>query len=158
MKNSIKVGFGFGLTSGVITTLGMMLGLYSTTHSKIVLIGGILSIAIADAFSDSMGIHVSQEAENHHSQKEIWESTISTFFGKLIFALSFILPVAFLRIEYAIFISIIWGLFLLTVFSFNLARTSGQKPHLLISEHLVIAIVVIIATYFLGSLIRAFFV
>jgi len=90
---SIKTGFGFGLTSGVITTLGMMLGLYSTTHSKIAIIAGILSIAVADAFSDSMGIHISQEVENHHSKKEVWEATVSTFLGKFIFSLMFILPI-----------------------------------------------------------------
>ena len=28
MKPSIKIGFGFGITSGVITTLGLMIGLY----------------------------------------------------------------------------------------------------------------------------------
>ena len=35
MKASIKKGFGFGLTSGVITTLGMMVGLNASTGSKI---------------------------------------------------------------------------------------------------------------------------
>ena len=47
MKRSVKAGFSFGLTSGVITTLGLMVGLHSSTHSKLVVIGGILTIAIA---------------------------------------------------------------------------------------------------------------
>lgn len=157
MKNSLKAGFGFGLTSGVITTLGMILGLYATTNSKIAVIGGILSIAIADSFSDSMGIHISQEVENHHTKKEIWEATISTFFGKLIFSLTFILPIIFLKIDYAVLISIIWGLFLLTVLSLKMAKISEGNPWPLIFEHLLIAVFVIIATYFLGGLIREFF-
>ena len=81
MKISIRKGVGFGLTSGIITTLGLIVGLNAGTHSKIVVIAGILTIAIADAFSDSMGIHISEESgHKNKSSKEIWESTISTFF------------------------------------------------------------------------------
>jgi hypothetical protein len=50
MKDSIRTGISFGLTSAVITTLGLMVGLHSGTHSKIVVLAGILTIAIADAF------------------------------------------------------------------------------------------------------------
>jgi hypothetical protein len=71
MKHSLKTGFSFGLTSGIITTLGLMVGLHSGTHSKFVVIGGILTIAVADAFSDALGIHVSEETENKHATKEV---------------------------------------------------------------------------------------
>lgn len=53
MRLSIRKGFSFGLTSGVITTLGLIVGLHSSTHSDLSVIGGILSIAIADAMSDA---------------------------------------------------------------------------------------------------------
>ncbi len=85
MKHSLKIGLSFGLTSGIITTLGLMVGLHSGTHSKLIVLGGILTIAIADAFSDAVGIHLSEESEIKHSSKEIWESTIATFFFKFIF-------------------------------------------------------------------------
>ena len=67
MKHSVKTGFTFGLTSGIITTLGLMVGLHSGTHSPRAVIGGILTIAIADAFSDALGIHLSEESRNIHS-------------------------------------------------------------------------------------------
>jgi hypothetical protein len=44
-----------------------------------VILGGILTIAIADAFSDALGIHLSEESEKIQSGKEIWESTASKF-------------------------------------------------------------------------------
>ena len=44
MKDSLRTGISFGLTSAVITTLGLMVGLHSGTHSKIV--GEHLMIAI----------------------------------------------------------------------------------------------------------------
>ena len=71
MNHSVKVGFSFGLTSAVITTLGLIVGLNAGTHSKLVVLGGIITIAIADAFSDALGIHVSEESEGKHSQKEV---------------------------------------------------------------------------------------
>ena len=52
MKHSLKTGLSFGLTSEIITTLGLMVGLNSSTHSDLVVIGGILTIAIADGFLD----------------------------------------------------------------------------------------------------------
>ncbi|MBW2566218.1 MAG: VIT1/CCC1 transporter family protein, partial [Deltaproteobacteria bacterium] len=78
MKRSIRKGLGFGLNSGVITTLGMMVGLSASTQSRLAVIGGIIAIAIADAFSDAVGMHISEESENRHTEKEIWESTLST--------------------------------------------------------------------------------
>ena len=53
MRESIKIGISFGLTSGIITTLGIMIGLNAATNLKLAVIGGILTVAIADAFSDS---------------------------------------------------------------------------------------------------------
>jgi len=67
MRHLLKVGFSFGLTSGIVTTLGLMVGLHSSTHSKLVVIGGILTIAIADALSDAMGIHIAEEVQNKYT-------------------------------------------------------------------------------------------
>ena len=85
MKNSIFKGFCFGLTSGIITTLGMMVGLGSGTGSKLVVLGGVLSIAIADSFSDALGIHISEESDKNKTEKDVWIATFATFFSKLIF-------------------------------------------------------------------------
>jgi hypothetical protein len=79
INESLKTGLSFGLTSGVITTLGLMVGLHSGTHSKLAVAGGILTIAIADAFSDALGIHISEESENAHTRKQVWVSTAATF-------------------------------------------------------------------------------
>ena len=80
LKHSLTVGFSFGMTSGIITTLGLMVGLNAGTQSKLAVIGGILTIAIADAFSDALGIHISEESEGRHTHKQIWAATLATFF------------------------------------------------------------------------------
>jgi len=154
MNHSIKIGFSFGLTSGIITTLGLVVGLYSGTHSKLIVVGGILTIAIADALSDALGIHISEESENKHSDKEIWQSTASTLLSKFFFALTFIIPIVLFPLPLAIIISIIWGLLILGIFSFWIAKNQKLKRWKAVGEHLLIASVVIIATYFVGSWIK----
>jgi VIT1/CCC1 family predicted Fe2+/Mn2+ transporter len=157
MKHSFKTGFSFGLTSGIITTLGLIVGLHSGTHSRLVIIGGILIIAIADAFSDALGIHISEESENKYTGKEIWESTISTFTAKFVFSTTFVIPIIFLPLTTAIIASIIWGLSLLGIFSFYIAKEQKVKAWKVIIEHLLIALVVIGMTHYIGDLIRLTF-
>jgi len=151
MKLSIRKGFSFGLTSGIITTLGLIIGLHAGTESNIVIIGGILVIVIADAMADALGIHISEEAENKHSEKEIWESTIATFVSKLVFALTFIIPILFLQLTTAIIVSVIWGLSLITLLSYYIAKQKNIKPYHAILKHLIIAIIVIIITHYIGD-------
>lgn len=151
LKHSLKTGFSFGSTSGIITTLGLMVGLHSGTHSRIVVISGILTIAIADAFSDALGIHMSEESENKHTTKEIWESTLMTFFAKFFFALTFLIPVLLFSLSAAIIISVLWGLLLITIFSFAMGKEQKTNPWHVAGEHLLIAIVVIIITHLVGD-------
>jgi hypothetical protein len=68
------------ITSGVITTLGLIVGLNSGTASKEIIIAGVLTIAIADSLSDALGMHISQEAEIGNKKN---------MFGNLLFTLRF---------------------------------------------------------------------
>jgi VIT1/CCC1 family predicted Fe2+/Mn2+ transporter len=157
MHQSVKTGMGFGITSATITTLGLMVGLNAGTHSRLVVIGGILTIAIADAFSDALGIHVSQESNSRNKTKDIWSSTISTFFTKLSFALTFIVPVLFFDLQKAIIIDIFWGLLALSVFSYRIAKTGKIERWKAVFEHLFIAIIVIIISNYVGQMISLIF-
>lgn len=158
MRHPLKVGFSFGLTSGIITTLGLIVGLHSSTHSTLVIIGGILIIAIADALSDATGIHISEESENKHTTKEIWQAATATFFSKFVFALTFIVPILLFQLSTAIIVSVVWGLSLLGIFSFYLARQQKRiKPWKAVTEHLVIAVVVVVITHYVGKLVASVF-
>jgi len=154
-SSSILTGLSFGLTSGIITTLGLMVGLNASTQSKSVVIGGILTIAIADAFSDALGIHVSEESEGKHTAKEVWIATIATFLSKFIFALTFTVPVFFLSLSAAIIISIIWGLLCLSILSLSISKEDNENPWSSVFEHLLIALVVIFITNFVGQKISS---
>jgi VIT1/CCC1 family predicted Fe2+/Mn2+ transporter len=149
-------GFSFGSTSGIITTLGLMVGLHSVSTDKLVVLGGILTIAIADAFSDALGMHVSEEAENKHTTREIWEATISTWAAKFITASTFLIPLVLFSVETAIIVSVIYGLSLLSLSSYFLAKKQGVKPIAVIFEHVFIAGLVIAITHYIGDIIHSF--
>lgn len=151
MNHSLKVGFNFGVTSGIITTLGLMVGLNTATSSKLAVIGGILTIAIADACSDALGIHISEEGENKHTQIEVWQSTIATFFFKFIFASTFIVPFLIFSMTNALILNLILGFVLLAAFSYNLSKKNKWNA---MFEHLFLAVLVIVLSYGVGKLVE----
>lgn len=127
-----------------------MVGLHSSTNSQLVVLGGILTIAVADALSDSLGMHISTEAEGH-TVREVWEATLSTFAAKLVFALTFVVPVLLLDLYTAIVASVVWGMSALAVLSYFIAKQGGARPWRVVGEHLLIAMVVIVITHYVGD-------
>ena len=151
VRNVVWKGVGFGLTSGVITTLGLIIGLHSGTHSKLAVLAGLIVLAIADAMSDAMGIHVSEEAEMEHSTRELWETTSFTFASKFVVSFSFMIPIVLLEISAAIVASVVWGVVLIMIFSFGMAKAQKQNPTRVIVEHILITIAVVILAHYIGD-------
>ena len=152
-QKAVEKGLGFGVTSGVMTTLGMIVGLDSATHSFGAIVGGIIAIAIADAFSDALGIHISEETQKMIEERNIWIATMATFFSKFVFALIFVIPFLIFDLANAVYASITWGLFILIVYNYRLAKRKNKNPYKVISEHVLIAIVVIIITHYVGHVV-----
>ncbi len=158
MKHQIKTGLSFGITSSVVTTVGLIIGLESSTNSKLAVLGGILIIAVADSFSDALGIHMSEESENIHTKREVWESTIYTFFSKFFFTLTFALPILAFDLEKAAIFSVLWGIILICVFNYFLAKWQNVKAYKIILEHIFIITIVIIIAHYVGKAIGKIFV
>lgn len=153
MKATYLKGLSFGVASGIVTTLGLMVGLYSGTHSRLAVLGGILTIALADAMSDAFGIHLAEESSKEKNHLEIWESALATFFTKLVFALTFAVPVLFLDLKTAVFVSFGWGLLLLGIISIMIARWRGESIWHAILEHWGVATLVVFLSYYVGVFI-----
>ena len=156
-RGPLRTGLHFGLTSGVITTLGLIVGLHAGTHSTLAVVGGVLTIAVADACSDALGIHISEEGEHVHSTREVWLATFATFISKFFMALTFLVPLRFFALPTAIVTSIAWGLIVITLLSYQLARSQGASPSKVIGEHLGIAVLVVALTHALGDWVRQVF-
>ena len=131
-----------------------MIGLAAGTGSKLAVLGGLLTIAIADSFSDALGMHISEESKDGKKQKEIWAATIATLLSKFIFAVTFIFPILFFDLKIATLINLIWGAFLITILSLIIAKDQNRRAGRIIAEHLLIATLVIILSYYAGHLIN----
>ena len=74
---------------------------------RAIVLGGIVTIAIADAMSDALGIHIAEESKNHGNTNEIWESTLATFAAKFVIAATFAVPVLFMPLDLAVAASLV---------------------------------------------------
>jgi len=157
MNESVKSGISFGITSGTITTLGLMMGLYSGTHSKMVVIGGVITIAIADAMSDALAMHISEESRKGANKKRIWNATLSTFLSKFFYGLSFLVPILIFALRDAIIVSVVYGLLMLSFLNYKIAKSNKESVSKTIFEHLIIAVVVLVLTYYVGFFVGNFF-
>jgi VIT1/CCC1 family predicted Fe2+/Mn2+ transporter len=157
MKAQLWKGCGFGITSGAITTLGLIAGLHSGTQSKLAILVGIVVLAVADALSDAIGIHISEEAENMHTTGQLWQSAFFTFISKLCVALSFIIPLQLLELNMAIWVSVVWGALLISVFSYVMARSQKQNPAKVIAEHVIVMLIVVVLAHYIGDAVHELF-
>jgi len=157
MSISSRIGIGFGATSGVITTLGLITGLTLGTGSRVAVLSGIITIAVADALSDAFGMHVSQESAAKYSDKAVWKATITTFVSKFLFAISFLLPEFLFDLKQAMYVSYAWGLSLIAVFAYTIAKKHKKNPLTVVLEHTITAVLVTSASYLTGIFIKTLF-
>ena len=148
-------GLGFGLTSGVLTTLGLMVGLNAGTSSRAAVAAGIATIAIADALSDALGVRVSQEAGGADRASALLAAA-STLLAKMVFGLTFLVPVLVLPLNVAVGVSVAWGLSVIFIFAWAVAHWRGRRSWLTAFEHVGAAVVVLAASQAAGSLVSNF--
>lgn len=156
-SDGARTGLFFGATSGVITTIGLIVGLNSGTRSVTAVLGGILVIAVADAMSDALGIHLAEEANPDTDHMHVWAATIVTFLTKFVFSISFAIPLLLLPLATAVTASVVWGLLVIVVLSFFLARSQGESPFAIIAEHVGIAVLVLVFSHYIGVWVAATF-
>ncbi|MBU2678074.1 MAG: hypothetical protein KJP16_13435 [Gammaproteobacteria bacterium] len=149
-SDGARTGLFFGATSGVITTIGLIVGLNSGTNSVTAVLGGILVIAVADAMSDALGIHLAEESDPDTTHSHVWAATIMTFLTKFVFSISFAVPLVLLPLGPAVLASVAWGILVIVVLSYFLARSQGESPIATIAEHAGIAILVVVLSHFIG--------
>lgn len=151
-KKEMRIGgLSFGLTSGVITTLGLIVGLDTATSSKVAVIAGILTIAVADSLSDALGMHLSEESRIDESRKPIVLISIFAFLGKFSVTLLFIIPFLIFTNQLALIVSVMLGIALITALSYLIALRKQESPAKVIFEHVGITVLVVILSYLVGD-------
>lgn len=145
-------GISFGLTSGVITTIGMIVGIDTATKSSLAVVTAILTIAVADSLSDALGMHLSEESRLDEKDKPIWAISIYTFIGKLLFSLIFIIPIILFKNPLNVQLSVVIGFVLIAILAFLVAKRKGESPLKQSAEHVGLTILVIILSYIMGTI------
>ena len=59
--------------------------------------------------------------------------------------------IVFLSLSNAIVLSLIWGLSILSILSYVIAKSNNEPPWKIVGEHLMIAFVVIVITHWVGD-------
>lgn len=143
--------FAFGATAAIMTSMALIVGLGSANAGRSGVIGSLLVIAVADNLSDTLGIHIYEESRSGGTTAV--RTSVSNYVTRLIVALSFVGLVLALPLDAARWASIVWGVALLSVLSYLIAKGRGAKPPREIATHLLVAAVVVLLSHALGRLI-----
>jgi len=145
--------FRFGITSAIVTSMALMVGLDTIDNPRMSIIGALLVLAVADNISDSLGIHIFRESESSCAGNRSEIHTITNYLSRLTVTLIFVLLIMFLPFNYAILLSVILGLLLLSLLSCMIAIQQKTNPYTAILHHVGIAIIVVIVSHFVGQVI-----
>jgi len=146
----------FGSSAAIITDVSLIVGLGSARTGKAPILAGLLTIAVADNISDSLGIHMYKESEGCGERLSLF-STILNFLSRLLISCTFIAIVMLLPMAQAVFVGLVWGLLLIVVISYFISRSNRDNPVTEIIKHVFIALIVIVLSRYLGYVIAAHF-
>ena len=150
-KDGIQ-GLTFGIMDGVITCLGVIMGL-SAAGSKVFLLLAVLSVGLADAMADAAAFHVGQETEKNHKKKEVRKATVLTFIGVFGGFLLLGIPILFLELFQAILVSGVAGMAILAVLGYWVAALNPDHHRgRLMWEYVAMGLFVAIVSFLVGRL------
>ena len=143
----------FGMSSAIMTVLGIIVGLISAQQSLSAVLGGIASIAVADSMADAMGVYTAKRSERGSSAKVAIKNGLYTFWSKLIFSSSFLLWFIIFPLNYAFIISVIWGLTILAFINFLISFVQEENILLNIFKNIGLTCLIIVASYLVGNFV-----
>jgi VIT1/CCC1 family predicted Fe2+/Mn2+ transporter len=146
----------FGSSAAILTDVSLIVGLGSAQSGKGPILAGLLTIAVADNISDSLGIHLYKESEGYGQRLSLLSTTLN-FLSRLLISCTFIAIVLALPLAHALYIGLIWGLLLIVFISYLISRSNKDNPVKEMAIHVLIAVVVIALSRYLGHVIAVYF-
>lgn len=143
----------FGMSSAIMTVMGMIVGLASAHQSATAIIGGIASVGLADSMADSLSVYTAKKSERGSSEKVAFRNALATFWSKLFFSMSFLVIFMVLPTGYAMIFSIVWGFSLLAFINFLISYVQGESVVWGIFKNISLAIFIVLVSFFVGNLI-----
>jgi VIT1/CCC1 family predicted Fe2+/Mn2+ transporter len=146
----------FGSSAAIITDVSLIVGLGSARTGKAPILAGLLTIAVADNISDSLGIHMYKESEGCGERLSLL-STVLNFLSRLLISCTFVAIVLVLPMNHAILVGLVWGLLLIILISYLISRSNKDNPATEIIKHVMTAVIAIALSRYLGYVIAAHF-
>ena len=132
----------FGSTAAIVTSMALITGLEAAGVAKSTVVSALLIAALADNLTDSLSIHMYQESERLE-QREAFIGTLSNFATRFVGCLSFVVIVAICPPAIAVWCAIVWGMMLLIVLSYLLARARNVSEFPEMVKHVIVAVAVL---------------
>jgi VIT1/CCC1 family predicted Fe2+/Mn2+ transporter len=146
----------FGSSAAIITDVSLIVGLGSAKAGKGPILAGLLTIAVADNISDSLGIHLYKESEGYDQRLSLLSTTLN-FLSRLLISFTFIAIVLWLPMAQAVYVGLVWGLLLVVIISYLISRRNRDNPIKEMVIHVLIAAVVVALSRWLGHEIAMYF-
>jgi len=144
----------FGGTAAIVTSMALIVGLEAANAGRAGLISALLIAAVADNLTDSLSVHMYQESERFE-RKDAFVGTLTNFGTRFVVCLSFVFVVALLPRHVAVAAGIGWGMALLAVLTWILARHRQVSTVTEVVKHLGVAVAVIAVSRIVGQWIAA---
>jgi hypothetical protein len=144
----------YGGTAAVVTSMALIGGLGAADATKPVIVSALLIAALADNLTDALSIHMFQESERL-PEHDAFRGTVSNFVTRLLLCISFVALVGSFPLAQVARIATAWGMLLLAILTYLVARERRAKPWLEVVKHLFIASAVIIVSGAIGHWIGA---
>jgi hypothetical protein len=143
----------FGGPAAIVTSMALIVGLGTATATKMAIVGSLLVIGLADNLTDSLSVHIYQEAERL-AQRQAMSTTAANYIARMTVTASFVLLVLLLPARTATFTAVAWGIFLLSGLSYLLAKARQVSATGEIFKHAGVALGVIVMSKAIGLAIQ----
>jgi len=145
--------FSFGGSAAVVTSMALIVGLDAASATRATVVSGLLIVALADNLTDSLSIHLYQEAERLE-ERRAFRATVLNFGVRLLVSLTFVGIVLALPPTAAVVAAAAWGLGLLVALTAVLARGRGVPVAPEVAKHVAAAVLAAALSRFIGVLIQ----
>ena len=144
----------FGITSGILTTVGVLIGVDSASSSKLAVIAAVVAIGVADSCSDAFGMYNAKVSERGNSSSAALRYAMGTLLGKIIMPLTFLVPIMMLTLTKAVIVDLGWAVIALSLLSVEQAIVGEKSLIQLTGRNLGMAAVIIALSQAAGLLVR----
>jgi predicted membrane protein (TIGR00267 family) len=157
-------GTAFGIMDGVITILGVVIGVAgATNNTPLVIVSGVVA-GIANAFGNSIGFYASELAERGEhmrknmdlaSHKEMYKSSILSFVASLVAMVVPIFPFILLPADYAMVVAVAAAVVLLYALGSYVGHLSGLDRFRFGVRYVLLGLLGAGLAYVVGELLRS---